>query len=84
MTTAVQVAAQLHSADEQRELFLWKYRDIKREDVADLLKVRSFSYCWFNQIMMLSFLSLYISYFLMLNRRFSSVLYWISLGLQKV
>jgi hypothetical protein len=37
-----QLTAQLHTVDEQKELFLWKYRDVKREDVQNLLKVCHF------------------------------------------
>jgi hypothetical protein len=37
-----QLTAQLHTVDEQKELFLWKYRDVKREDVQGLLKVCHF------------------------------------------
>jgi hypothetical protein len=39
MSAVAQIAAKLHSVDEQRELFLWKYRDVKREDVNELMKV---------------------------------------------
>lgn len=46
LSPAAQVAHQLHSVDEQRELFLWKYRDIKREDVQELMKVLFFFICF--------------------------------------
>jgi hypothetical protein len=42
MSAVGQVTAKLHGADEHRELFLWKYRDVKREEVAALLKVTVF------------------------------------------
>lgn len=38
MSTA-QIAAKLQTVDEQRELFLWKYRDVTREEVNTMFKV---------------------------------------------
>jgi hypothetical protein len=33
------VIEHIETADEQRELFLWKYRDIKREEVNPMYEV---------------------------------------------
>lgn len=38
-TTVYEVASKLKSLDEQRELFLWKYRDVSRKEVNEMLKV---------------------------------------------
>ncbi len=38
-STVAEVASKLKSLDEQRELFLWKYRDVSRKEVNDMLKV---------------------------------------------
>lgn len=40
--TVAEVASKLKSLDEQRELFLWKYRDVSRKEVNEMFKV-SFS-----------------------------------------
>lgn len=37
--SAAQIAAKLQTVDEQRELFLWKYRDITRDEVNAMFKV---------------------------------------------
>jgi hypothetical protein len=43
MSEAAQaIAAKITSLDEQRELFLWKYRDIPRTEVNEMLKVTLF------------------------------------------
>lgn len=39
-STVAEVANKLKSVDEQRELFLWKYRDVSRKEVNEMLKVR--------------------------------------------
>lgn len=39
MSNPVDLTTKINNIDEQRELFLWKYRDVSREDVAVLLKV---------------------------------------------
>jgi hypothetical protein len=38
--TVAEVANKLKSVDEQRELFLWKYRDVSRKEVNEMLKAR--------------------------------------------
>lgn len=40
-STVYEVAGKLKSIDEQRELFLWKYRDVSRVEVNEMLKVMS-------------------------------------------
>jgi len=38
--SAINAAHMLKTLDEQREMFLWKYRDVARNEVLDLFKVR--------------------------------------------
>jgi len=38
MSTA-QLAARLHTVDQQKELFLYKYQDVSRQEVNEMLKV---------------------------------------------
>lgn len=37
--SAIECAKSLKTLEEQREMFLWKYRDITRADCNELLKV---------------------------------------------
>lgn len=39
------VTEHIETAEEQRELFLWKYRDISREDVNKMYDVSSVFHC---------------------------------------
>lgn len=37
--TVMEMSGRLKTLEEQRELFLWKYRDVPRKDINDMLKV---------------------------------------------
>lgn len=40
--SAINAAKMLKTLDEQREMFLWKYRDVPRNEVLELFKVHHF------------------------------------------
>jgi hypothetical protein len=45
---ATEYAKSLKTLEEQREMFLWKYRDIERKDCNELLKARHLKLCNFH------------------------------------